>query len=330
MSRNRTEPTAPVRRRSSVESALAEHRRTPEPGRAGGVGGCLPLARPARHVLPGPYVPQPTSRTSCRRCSTSCGGCTTASTPTSRCAAGCSASPASGPSTTCASVGTSSSRSTRCARSPATTAVRSPSGWSGPTRCAERWTAARTAARGHRAGLLRGLHPDRDRRGTRHPARHRQDPHLARPAEARRPAGEHDGGDTDEQPHLRGPPSPADRRGGPGRRRSAPPQHLRTCPDCQQELVSAVVAHASLTSAHRFAPRGRRPAGGRRPRRDPPAGGHASPPRRRRRPDAAPETACSRRPRRRPRSPRDKRGRPQASPARRRRRCRGRRRRWRR
>lgn len=30
--------------------------------------------------------------------------------------------------------------------------------------------------------------------------------------------------------------------------------HLRTCPDCQQELVSAVVAHASLTSAHRFAP----------------------------------------------------------------------------
>ena len=31
-------------------------------------------------------------------------------------------------------------------------------------------------------------------------------------------------------------------------------EHLRTCPDCQQELVSAVVAHASLTSAHRFAP----------------------------------------------------------------------------
>lgn len=30
--------------------------------------------------------------------------------------------------------------------------------------------------------------------------------------------------------------------------------HLRTCPDCQQELVSAVVAHASLTSAQRFAP----------------------------------------------------------------------------
>jgi hypothetical protein len=30
--------------------------------------------------------------------------------------------------------------------------------------------------------------------------------------------------------------------------------HLRGCPDCQQELVSAVVAHASLTSAHRFAP----------------------------------------------------------------------------
>ncbi len=30
--------------------------------------------------------------------------------------------------------------------------------------------------------------------------------------------------------------------------------HLRTCPDCQQELVSAVVAHASLASAHRFAP----------------------------------------------------------------------------
>ncbi|HEV7205134.1 MAG TPA: anti-sigma factor [Jatrophihabitans sp.] len=30
--------------------------------------------------------------------------------------------------------------------------------------------------------------------------------------------------------------------------------HLRVCPDCQQELVSAVVAHASLTSAQRFAP----------------------------------------------------------------------------
>jgi anti-sigma-K factor RskA len=30
--------------------------------------------------------------------------------------------------------------------------------------------------------------------------------------------------------------------------------HLRACEDCQQELVSAVVAHASLTSAHRFAP----------------------------------------------------------------------------
>jgi hypothetical protein len=30
--------------------------------------------------------------------------------------------------------------------------------------------------------------------------------------------------------------------------------HLRECEDCQQELVSAVVAHASLTSAQRFAP----------------------------------------------------------------------------
>jgi Anti-sigma-K factor rskA len=30
--------------------------------------------------------------------------------------------------------------------------------------------------------------------------------------------------------------------------------HLRTCPDCQHELVAAVVAHASLTSATRFAP----------------------------------------------------------------------------
>jgi hypothetical protein len=29
--------------------------------------------------------------------------------------------------------------------------------------------------------------------------------------------------------------------------------HLRGCPDCQDELVSAVVAHASLTSAYRFA-----------------------------------------------------------------------------
>jgi hypothetical protein len=31
-------------------------------------------------------------------------------------------------------------------------------------------------------------------------------------------------------------------------------EHLRGCADCQQELVSAVVAHASLTSAQRFAP----------------------------------------------------------------------------
>ena len=30
--------------------------------------------------------------------------------------------------------------------------------------------------------------------------------------------------------------------------------HLRACADCQQELVSAVVAHASLASAERFAP----------------------------------------------------------------------------
>lgn len=30
--------------------------------------------------------------------------------------------------------------------------------------------------------------------------------------------------------------------------------HLRSCEDCQQELVSAVVAHASLISAQRFAP----------------------------------------------------------------------------
>lgn len=29
--------------------------------------------------------------------------------------------------------------------------------------------------------------------------------------------------------------------------------HLRACPDCQQELVAAVVAHASLSSARRFA-----------------------------------------------------------------------------
>ena len=31
-------------------------------------------------------------------------------------------------------------------------------------------------------------------------------------------------------------------------------EHLRGCADCQQELVSAVVAHASLMSARRFAP----------------------------------------------------------------------------
>jgi hypothetical protein len=30
-------------------------------------------------------------------------------------------------------------------------------------------------------------------------------------------------------------------------------RHLRDCPDCQQDLVSAVVAHAALSSAHRFA-----------------------------------------------------------------------------
>jgi hypothetical protein len=42
-------------------------------------------------------------------------------------------------------------------------------------------------------------------------------------------------------------------------------EHLRTCVDCQHELVSAVVAHASLSSAQRFAPeivtRPQRPAG---------------------------------------------------------------------
>jgi hypothetical protein len=30
--------------------------------------------------------------------------------------------------------------------------------------------------------------------------------------------------------------------------------HLRSCPDCQDELISAVLAHAALSSAHRFAP----------------------------------------------------------------------------
>lgn len=35
---------------------------------------------------------------------------------------------------------------------------------------------------------------------------------------------------------------------------SAASKHLRSCPDCQAELVSAVVAHASLTSARRYAP----------------------------------------------------------------------------
>jgi hypothetical protein len=38
--------------------------------------------------------------------------------------------------------------------------------------------------------------------------------------------------------------------------------HLRTCADCQQELVSAVIAHASLASARRFAPDVIRSAGG--------------------------------------------------------------------
>jgi hypothetical protein len=31
-------------------------------------------------------------------------------------------------------------------------------------------------------------------------------------------------------------------------------EHLRDCDDCRQELVTAVAAHAALTSAHRFAP----------------------------------------------------------------------------
>jgi anti-sigma-K factor RskA len=35
--------------------------------------------------------------------------------------------------------------------------------------------------------------------------------------------------------------------------------HLRSCADCQQELVSAVIAHASLSSAQRFAPEVVRP-----------------------------------------------------------------------
>jgi hypothetical protein len=51
-------------------------------------------------------------------------------------------------------------------------------------------------------------------------------------------------------------------------------EHLRGCPDCQQELVSAVVAHASLVSARRFAPElaapEQRPAGAEEPGRPPP------------------------------------------------------------
>ncbi len=35
---------------------------------------------------------------------------------------------------------------------------------------------------------------------------------------------------------------------------SAAGSHLRGCPDCQQELVSALVAHAALSSAVRYAP----------------------------------------------------------------------------
>jgi hypothetical protein len=43
---------------------------------------------------------------------------------------------------------------------------------------------------------------------------------------------------------------------------AAAAEHLRTCPDCQHDLVDAVVAHAALTSARRFAPEvAQRPAG---------------------------------------------------------------------
>ena len=35
---------------------------------------------------------------------------------------------------------------------------------------------------------------------------------------------------------------------------TAAAEHLRGCEDCRQELISALVAHASLTSAARFAP----------------------------------------------------------------------------
>src|SRR5262249_44365117 len=94
------------------------------------------------------------------------------------------------------------------------------------------------------------LHADRDSPGARPSARHREDPHGTWPAPPRRPAreprrvmSEHI---SDDLPRLlTGEATRAET--------LAAAAHLRECPDCQQELVSAVVAHAALTSATRGA-----------------------------------------------------------------------------
>src|SRR5262249_34589199 len=121
--------------------------------------------------------------------------------------------------------------------------------------CAERARrAARPAARGAPAGVLRPAHPDRDRRAAGRPARHREDQDVQGHATARRAAGRERGCAVtipdhgfDELPGLLA--------GGLDRSTTGrAAAHLRTGDDCRQELVPVVFVEAALRSALRFAP----------------------------------------------------------------------------
>ena len=105
-------------------------------------------------------------------------------------------------------------------------------------------------------GVLRPIHPARDLDRIGHAARHRQDQNCPRSATTRRPARESARAMMTEiqSPHVSD-NLPRLLTGDTTRDEAmAAAEHLRGCPDCQQELVSAAVAHASLTSARRFAP----------------------------------------------------------------------------
>src|SRR5262249_22976568 len=101
-------------------------------------------------------------------------------------------------------------------------------------------------------GVLRRLLAKRDSRGLGHTSWHGQDTHLTRLATPGRTTSEEPGAIMsthifDELPLLL--TGEADRATV-----ALAADHLRECEDCQQELVSALVAHASLSSAARFAP----------------------------------------------------------------------------